>query len=212
MFLKIFDDQETQLELENDSYRSPLPEKLRWRHWAKDEEGITGEELSEFINNDLFPALKGLTSEGNKRAFVVKSVFEDAYNYMKSGQLIRQVINKINEIDFNRSDDRHTFGDIYESLLKELQSAGNAGEFYTPRAVTQFMVDMVNPQLGEMVLDPACGTGGFLSCTIEHLRNQAKNPENWNTLQNSIYGVEKKSLPHLFCTTNMILHGIEIFN
>jgi type I restriction enzyme M protein len=141
---------------------------------------------------------------------VVRSVFQDVYNYMKSGQLLRQVVNKINEINFNRSTDRHTFGDIYEQILKDLQSAGNAGEFYTPRAVTQFIVDMVNPRLGEMILDPACGTGGFLSCAIEHLRNQSRSPKDWESLQNSIYGVEKKALPYLLCTTNMLLHGIEV--
>ncbi len=141
---------------------------------------------------------------------VIRNVFEDAYNYMKSGHLIRQVVNKINEIDFNRSADKHTFGDIYEQILKDLQSAGNAGEFYTPRAVTQFMVDILNPQLGEMILDPACGTGGFLSCAIENLRDQADSPEKWEKLQTSLWGVEKKALPHLLCTTNMLLHGIEV--
>ncbi|HRK98468.1 MAG TPA: class I SAM-dependent DNA methyltransferase [Alphaproteobacteria bacterium] len=211
-FLKILDDQEEQLELTEDNYISPIPENLRWRNWAADAEGITGEELSEFINNKLFPALKELNAEGRNggRALVVRNVFEDAYNYMKSGQLIRQVVNKINEINFNRSADKHTFGDIYEQILKDLQSAGNAGEFYTPRAVTQFMVDMINPQLGEIVIDPACGTGGFLSCAIEHLRHQTNTPEDWKILQQTINGVEKKSLPHLLCTTNMLLHGIEV--
>ncbi|HAT9314942.1 TPA: N-6 DNA methylase [Legionella pneumophila subsp. pneumophila] len=211
-FLKIFDDQEEQLELTEDNYVSPIPEQLRWRNWAQDNEGITGDELSEFINNNLFPALKDLSPEGRQgnRAIVIRDVFSDAYNYMKSGQLIRQVVNKIQEINFNRSDDRHTFGDIYEQILKDLQSAGNAGEFYTPRAVTQFMVDMIAPQLGELVLDPACGTGGFLSCTIESLRKEVNTPEEWQKLQNSILGVEKKALPHLLCTTNMLLHGIEV--
>lgn len=211
-FLKILDDQEEQLELTEDNYKSPIPEHLRWRNWAADAEGITGDELSDFVNNKLFPTLKELSAEGRQggRALVVRNVFEDAYNYMKSGQLIRQVVNKINEIDFNRTADKHTFGDIYEQILKDLQSAGNAGEFYTPRAVTQFMVDMLNPQLGEMVIDPACGTGGFLSCTIEHLRQQTKTPKDWETLQKTINGVEKKALPHLLCTTNMLLHGIEV--
>jgi len=211
-FLKILDDQEEQLELTENNYTSPIPEPLRWRNWAADAEGITGDELSDFVNIKLFPTLKELSAEGKQsgRAVVVRNVFVDAYNYMKSGQLIRQVINKINEIDFNRSADKHTFGDIYEQILKDLQSAGNAGEFYTPRAVTQFMVDMANPQLGEMVLDPACGTGGFLSCTIKHLRQQTKTPKDWEALQKTINGVEKKSLPHLLCTTNMLLHGIEV--
>lgn len=211
-FLKIFDDNEEAIELTEDGYKSPIPEALRWRNWAANAEGITGDELAEFINIKLFPTLKELSAEGKQggRALVVRNVFVDAYNYMKSGQLIRQVVNKINEIDFNRSADKHTFGDIYEQILKDLQSAGNAGEFYTPRAVTQFMVDVLNPQLGEMVIDPACGTGGFLSCTIEHLRQQTKTPKDWETLQKTINGVEKKALPHLLCTTNMLLHGIEV--
>jgi len=212
-FLKIFDDQEQELELLQDNYTSPIPERLRWRNWAADAEGITGDELLDFINNELFKTLKELELNAgtNGRGIVVRSVFEDAYNYMKNGTLIRQVVNKINDIDFNRSDDRHTFGDIYEQILKDLQSAGNAGEFYTPRAVTQFMVDMVNPRLGEKILDPACGTGGFLSCSIEHVRsNDVKTAEDEQLLQKSVFGVEKKALPHLLCTTNMLLHGIEV--
>jgi type I restriction enzyme M protein len=212
-FLKIFDDQEQELELLNDDYRSPIPERLRWRTWAADPEGITGDELLDFINNDLFKTLKDLDLDvgANGRALVVRSAFEDAYNYMKNGTLIRQVVNKIEEIDFNRSADRHQFGDIYEQILKDLQSAGNAGEFYTPRAVTQFMVDMVDPKLGEKVLDPACGTGGFLACTIEHVRSKyVKTAEDEQLLQRSVSGVEKKALPHLLCTTNMLLHGIEV--
>ncbi|WP_029918472.1 type I restriction-modification system subunit M [Pelobacter seleniigenes] len=212
-FLKIFDDQEQELELLSDDYTSPIPEKLRWRNWAADAEGITGDELLDFINNELFKTLKEmeLNAGTNGRGLVVRSVFEDAYNYMKNGTLIRQVVNKINEIDFNRSSDRHTFGDIYEQILKDLQSAGNAGEFYTPRAVTQFMVDMVDPKLGEKLLDPACGTGGFLSCSIEHVRDRyVKTAEDEQLLQKSVFGVEKKALPHLLCTTNMLLHGVEV--
>lgn len=212
-FLKIFDDREEEIELLEDNYKSPLPEDLRWRNWAADIEGMTGDDLNEFINNRLFPTLKtGLAVEGKKgqRALVVRNVFEDAYNYMKSGTLIRQVINKICEIDFNNTEDRHTFGNIYEQLLKDLQSAGNAGEFYTPRAVTQFIVDRVDPKLAESVLDPACGTGGFLACTIEHKRDRyVKAAKHEVKLVQSIHGVEKKSLPHMLCTTNMILHGID---
>ncbi|RNC71838.1 MAG: SAM-dependent DNA methyltransferase [Desulfuromonadales bacterium] len=212
-FLKIFDDQEQELELMQDDYRSPIPERLRWRNWAADSEGITGDELLDFINNDLFKTMKDLALDAgtNGRGIVVRAVFEDAYNYMKNGTLIRQVVNKINDIDFNRSADRHLFGDIYEQILKDLQSAGNAGEYYTPRAVTQFMVDMVDPQLGEKVLDPACGTGGFLTCTIEHIRSKyVKTAEDERRLQEHVFGVEKKPLPHLLCTTNMMLHGIEV--
>ncbi|CAJ3195790.1 type I restriction-modification system subunit M [Burkholderia pseudomallei] len=211
-FLKIFDDQETELELMHDGFRSPLPEQMRWRNWAADPEGITGDELLTFINDDLFPTLKDLDVDlqRNARGFVVREVFGDAYNYMKSGQLLRQVVNRINEVDFNSQSERHQFNDLYEKILKDLQSAGNAGEFYTPRAVTQFMVDQVNPRLGERVLDPACGTGGFLACAIEHLKAQRKHVDDDVVLQNSIRGVEKKQLPHLLCVTNMLLHGIEV--
>jgi len=210
LFLKIFDDQETEIEMMRDDYTSPIPEHLRWRNWAADAEGITGDALLNFVNNQLFAELKDLYTDTNPRAEVVQAVFEDAFNYMKSGQLLRQVINKINEIDFNSQQDRHQFNDLYEKILKDLQSAGNAGEFYTPRAVTQFMVDMVNPQLGEAVLDPACGTGGFLACGLEHLRKQVKTVEDEALLQQAIHGVEKKQMPHLLCVTNMLLHGIEV--
>jgi len=212
MFLKIFDDREQEYEVLEGDYRSPVPEKLRWRNWAADPEGMTGDELLDFVDNDLFRKLKNLSLSPNDspRGFIVREVFSDAYNYMKSGTLMRQVVNRINEIDFNSSDDRHLFGDIYEQILRDLQSAGNAGEYYTPRAVTRFMVDRVDPKLGEKVLDPACGTGGFLTCTIEHVRKKyVKSVEDEQTLQKSILGVEKKPLPHLLCVTNMLLHEIE---
>jgi type I restriction enzyme M protein len=213
-FLKIVDDREDELELTEDDYQSPLPENLRWRNWATDKEGMTGDELLDFVNINLFPTLKGkliIEGENGQRALVIKNVFEDAYNYMKSGTLLRQVINKICEINFNASADRHTFGSIYEQILKDLQSAGNAGEFYTPRAVTAFIVDRIAPTLEETVLDPACGTGGFLTNVIEYKRNHfVKSPADEALLQNTIVGVEKKSLPHMLCTTNMILHGIDV--
>ncbi|BDI08129.1 type I restriction-modification system subunit M [Sphaerotilus microaerophilus] len=217
LFLKIFDDREQEWELLDDGYRSPLPETYRWRNWAADPEGMTGEELMSFVDNELFPALQSLTDPVRGHtptpvAFVIRSVFEDAYNYMKSGQLLRQVLNKIQAaVDFNRAQERHAFGDMYEQLLRDLQNAGNAGEFYTPRPVTEFMVRMVDPQLDEKVMDPACGTGGFLTCTIEHKRGRyVKTPQDEQVLQASLYGVEKKPLPHLLATTNMILHGIEV--
>ncbi|WP_374972759.1 type I restriction-modification system subunit M [Spongiibacter marinus] len=212
LFLKIYDDREQEWELFNDDYRSPIPEELRWRSWAADPEGITGDELKQFIDNQLFPGLQDLSVDRGQNAVVIRSVFEDAYNYMKSGQLLRQVVNKITEgIDFNQSQQRHAFGDMYEQILKDLQSAGNAGEFYTPRAVTEFMVNRVDPKLKEDVLDPACGTGGFLTCAIEHKRKHyVKTPKDEQRLQQSIYGWEKKPLPHLLATTNMILHGIEV--
>jgi type I restriction enzyme M protein len=211
-FLKILDDREEELELVDDDFVSPIPDHLRWHNWAADREGITGDALLDFVNLQLFPKLKGdlpAAGEVGKRAKIVRDVFEDTYNYMKSGTLMRQVINKINEIDFNNSEDRHTFGAIYEQILKDLQSAGNAGEFYTPRAVTKFIIDRLDPTLDEVVFDPACGTGGFLSCTIEHKRKSVRNNEDEALLQKTIRGVEKKALPHMLCITNMILHGID---
>jgi len=212
LFLKILDDREKEYELLRENYTSSITEPLRWRNWAANPEGITGDDLLAFIDGNLFPALKELPVDAgsNGSGFVVKRVFEDSYNYMKNGTLIRQVVNKINEIDFNISKDRHMFGDIYEKILKDLQSAGNAGEYYTPRGVTQFMVDMIAPTLGEVILDPACGTGGFLTASIEALRRQAKTIEDEMLLQRSINGVEKKPMPHLLCVTNMMLHGIDV--
>lgn len=211
-FLKIIDDQDKQLELMQDGYHSPIPAKLRWRNWAADPEGITGEELLTFINTQLFPQLKELSTTGKQadRRRVVRDVFEDAYNYMKSGQLMRQVINKINEVDFNNLAERQHFGDIYEQILTDLQSAGNAGEYYTPRAVTAFMVDRIDPHPGEILLDPACGTGGFLTCAIRHMRDRyVKKVDDEQQMQEALRAVEKKQLPHMLCVTNMLLHGIE---
>lgn len=209
LFLKIFADKEEEYEIIEDGYKSPLGSKYRWQNWAKDDEGLTGDELIDFINNDLFPYLWELENDSDNRALIIKNIFQDTYNYMKSGTLLRQVINKINEIDFNSSEDRHLFNDIYEQLLQSLQSAGNSGEYYTPRAVTQFIVDMINPKIGEKILDPACGTGGFLACSIEHLKKQISTTSDGETLYNNIFGIEKKPLPYQLCTTNMILHGID---
>jgi type I restriction enzyme M protein len=211
-FLKIIDDQDQELELTRDNYRSPIPNKFQWRTWAADPEGITGEELLTFVNDELFPALKNLSASnrpGDRRR-VVRDVFEDAYNYMKSGQLMRQVVNRINEVDFNDLKERQHFGEFYEQLLNDLQSAGNAGEYYTPRAVTAFMADRIDPRPGEILLDPACGTGGFLTCAINHMRKRyVKRPEDEAKMQASLRAVEKKQLPHMLCVTNMLLHGIE---
>jgi type I restriction enzyme M protein len=209
LFLKILDDREIEKETARKRYRSPIPDALRWQSWAANDEGLTGDDLLGFINNTLFPTLKGLPGTDPLSA-VIRSVFEDAYNYMKSGHLLRQVVNKLNDIDFNRSGDRHEIGGIYEQILSDLRGAGNAGEYYTPRAVTQFMVERVDPQLGETVLDPACGTGGFLACTIEHLRAKYKKTDaDEQTIQASIHGIDKKPLPHLLCMTNMVLHEID---
>ena len=209
-FLKILDDQDQQLELMDADYKSPIPKKYQWRTWAADPEGITGEELLRFVNEQLFPALKGLSTAGNDRRRVVRDVFEDAYNYMKSGQLMRQVINKIQQVDFNNLTERQHFGDIYEQVLADLQSAGNAGEYYTPRAVTAFMVDRIDPKPGETILDPACGTGGFLTCSIRHMRDKyVKKVKDEEKMQAGLRACEKKPLPHMLCVTNMLLHGVE---
>lgn len=211
IFLKVLDDNERELELLNKDYVPAVPKEFQWRTWATNEEGLTGASLLEFVNNKLFPSLKDLPlSTTNQRNQIVRGVFEDSHNYMKNGTLLRQVVNKINTIDFNTQSDRHAFNDIYETLLRSLQNAGNAGEYYTPRPVTQFITEMIDPKFGESVLDPACGTGGFLSNAIEHIRKQVKTPEDERVLQDLIRGVEKKQLPHLLCTTNMILHGIEV--
>jgi len=213
IFLKIFDDSEKQQALLNPKYKSVIPPHLQWRNWAENDEGITGDELVNFVNNKLFKELKELpvTEGSDPRNQIVREIFTDSYNYMKSGTLIRQVINKFDEIDFNKMSDRHLMNDVYEQILKDLQSAGNAGEFYTPRAVTQFIVEMVDPKLGEKILDPACGTGGFLISALEYIRNNdVKIAQDEEVLKNSLNGIEKKPLPHLLCTTNMILHGIEV--
>jgi len=213
LFLKIFDDKESEYELLDSSYKSPLPEKLRWRNWAKEDTGITGDDLVDFINDELFPDIKNLSWQkgDDPRGFIVREIFQDSYSYMKSGTLMRQVINVIdNEIDFKKSEDTHLFNDIYEKILKDLQSAGNAGEYYTPRAVTKFVVEMINPKLGDKILDPACGTGGFLIDALEHIReNEVTTPEEEKILQDSIHGIEKKPLPHMLVMTNLILHGID---
>lgn len=214
LFLKIFDEKEQEWMITNSNYKSPIRKDLRWASWAADEEGMTGDELLDFVNNNLFPALKNLSIRNNKDvARMVRDVFEDSYNYMKSGTLLRQVINKINTgIKLTSKTDRHAFNDIYEQILRDLQSAGNAGEFYTPRPVTQFVVEMVAPKLGETVLDPACGTAGYLTNVVDYIttHQKVKTLEERAQLQNNIRGVEKKPLPHMLATTNMILHGIEV--
>lgn len=214
IFLKILDDKDQELELINENFKSPVPEKFQWRNWAADDEGMTGDALRDFIDKDLFPALKNLdVSSGNKRALIVREIFEGTNNYMKNGTIIRQVLNELNQIDFNNSEDRHIFGDIYETILRDLQSAGNYGEFYTPRAITEFMTEIVNPRLSERVLDPACGTGGFLTSAIEIIRNKdIKGVEDLKTLEEMIHGIEFKPLPFMLCVTNLILHDIEVPN
>ena len=214
LFLKILDASDRELELLKDDFVSVVPEPLRWATWAADKEGMTGDALQKFIDQDLFPTLRNLDlSTGNQRARIVREIFEGTNNYMKNGTIIRQVLNSLNEIDFENSEDRHLFGDIYETILQELQSAGAYGEFYTPRALTEFMTEMVNPQLGEKVLDPACGTGGFLTCAINHLRSQGIDQvKDLETLEQTIKGMEFKPLPFMLAVTNLFLHEIEVPN
>ncbi len=217
LFYKIFSDKDKQLEVMDDNYISPIPAELHWDAWAGNDEGITGDELQEFVDRKLFQMLRNLqvtTSDDvrNKRALLLREVFEGNNNYMKSGTNIRKVLNKLNEIDFNIAKDKHAFGELYETILKELQSAGKSGEYYTPRAITQFITELIDPQLGEKILDPACGTGGYLTAAIEHLKEQANSVEAWQSIAKNIIGWEYKPLPYLLATTNLILHDIEVPN
>lgn len=217
LFLKIFSDKDKELEVLNDEYVSPIPAELHWEAWAGDDEGMTGDELQVFVDQKLFPTLRnlkvGMSDDlANKRALIVREVFEGNNNYMKSGINIRKVLNKLNEIDFNIAKDRHAFGELYETILKELQSAGKSGEFYSPRAITHFITEMINPQLGEKMLDPANGTGGFVTAVIEHLKKQANNIDELKSIEQNVAGWEYKPLPYLLATTNLILHDIEVPN
>ncbi|MEP6645797.1 MAG: class I SAM-dependent DNA methyltransferase [Saprospiraceae bacterium] len=209
LFLKIFDDKDKELELMDDSYKSPIPKKFRWRNWAADDEGMTGDAMLNFVDQDLFPTLRNLSAR-DPRAYMVREVFEGNNNYMKSGINIRKVLNRLNAIDFNKASERHLFGELYETILQELQNAGDYGEFYTPRAITNFIVSIIDPKLGEKILDPACGTGGFLTCAIEHLKKQTKNVTQRKTIQENIHGWEWKPLPYVLATTNLILHDVEL--
>lgn len=214
-FLKIYDAKEEEWEFHDDDYESIIPERLRWHTWAhdnKDGKALTGPELLDFVNNDLFKTLQGLKlGDGAPlRHVIVKAAFTDANNYMKDGVLLRQVVNAVDEaVDFTEYKERHAFGEIYETILKDLQSAGNAGEFYTPRAVTDFMAEALAPKLGETVADFACGTGGFLTSALKLLDSQVETPSDRETYSKSVYGIEKKQLPYLLCVTNMLLHDID---
>lgn len=219
LFLKVYDAKEEDWEFDDEKYESIIPENLRWRNWAHTEnqnDGLTGDQLLNFVNNELFPTLRKLeiTPDTPIRQSIVRTTFEDANNYMKDGVLMRQIINIIDELDFGSYEETHAFGEIYETILKELQSAGSAGEFYTPRAVTEFMAKMIKPQIGETMADFACGTGGFLSSWIKELEaiKDAKGSisnEDSEKLYNSIYAIEKKQFPYMLCVTNMLLHGID---
>jgi len=212
LFLKLYDAKEEEWEIEEDNYKSIIPEEYRWRNWAidnKDGKAMTGDALSTFVIN-LFNTLKDLpiTEDTDVRGRIVKEIFEDLNNYMKDGVLIRQVVNVLNEIDLTDFQTRHAFNEIYETILKDLQSAGKSGEFYTPRAITEFVVQMVNPKVGQSVADFACGTGGFLVSALNHMKKDITDTKQNEVLGKSFYGVEKKPLPYLLCTTNMLLHDI----
>jgi len=217
LFFKIFSDKDKELEIMDDNYVSPIPTELHWDEWAGNDEGITGDELQDFVDNKLFKQLKDIQLVPSedikyKRALIIREVFEGNNNYMKSGTNIRKVLNKLNEIDFNTTKDKHAFGELYETILKELQSAGKSGEFYTPRAITEFITEMINPQLDEKILDPACGTGGYLTAAIEHLKKQVNSVEERQSIAKNIIGWEYKPLPYLLATTNLILHDMEVPN
>ena len=215
LFLKIYDIKEEDWALNEDDYQSIIPEECRWRNWAVDDKSgsaMTGDTLLNFVNNTLFPTLKSLkvTPETPIKKSIVKTTFEDANNYMKDGVLLRQVINVIDELNLSDYEESHAFGEIYESILRELQSAGSAGEFYTPRAVTDFMAKMIEPKIGEKMADFACGTGGFITSWLKELAPQIQTTADQAEFDNSIYGIEKKQFPYMLCITNMLLHGLDV--
>ena len=215
LFLKVYDAKEQDWEIDEDNYVSIIPDNCRWCNWAVDDRSgsaMTGDTLLNFVNNTLFPALKGLnvTPETPIKKSIVRTTFEDANNYMKDGVLLRQVINVIDELDLGDYEESHAFGEIYESILKELQSAGSAGEFYTPRAVTDFMAQMIDPQVGEHMADFACGTGGFITSWLKQLEKKVRTTDDQAAYGNSIYGIEKKQFPYMLCITNMLLHGLDV--
>ena len=215
LFLKVYDAKEQDWEFDDDDYTSIIPDDCHWCNWAMDDRSgsaMTGDTLLNFVNNTLFPTLKGLevTPETPIKKSIVKTTFEDANNYMKDGVLLRQVINIIDELDLSDTEESHAFGEIYESILRELQSAGSSGEFYTPRAVTDFMAKMIQPKIGEKMADFACGTGGFITSWLKALFPQIKNTEDQEAYATSIYGIEKKQFPYMLCITNMLLHDLDL--
>ena len=223
LFLKVYDAKEEDWEFSEDNYQSIIPEPCRWRNWAVDDrsgKALTGDRLLNFVNNVLFPVLKGKGAGDIKgivvdkdtpvKKAIVRTTFEDANQYMKDGVLLRQVINVIDDLDLGDYEESHAFGEIYESILRELQSAGSAGEFYTPRAVTDFMAKMIRPKIGERCADFACGTGGFLTSWLKELEAEVKDTADREKFNTSIYGIEKKQFPYMLCVTNMLLHDINM--
>ena len=213
LFLKVYDLKEDFWEINEDNFESAIPEKCRWRNWVTCEstkDQMTGEELVDFVDNTLFPTLKKLTitADSSQRSILVRDMMAESYNYMKNGVCIRNAVNLLDKIKFNEAEEQHSFNMIYETLLRGLQSAGRSGEFYTPRALTQLITEKVDPQLGKVTADFACGTGGFLIDAIEHLRKQDDSATAAEIIEKTVFGVEKKQLPYMLCTTNMLLHNI----
>lgn len=215
LFLKVYDAKEQDWEWDDEDYVSIIPDECRWANWAADDKSgtaMTGDRLLNFVNNTLFPTLKNLPVDAStpiKKA-IVQTTFADANNYMKDGVLLRQVVNVIDELQLDDYEESHAFGEIYESILKELQSAGSAGEFYTPRAVTEFMAKMIDPQIGECMADFACGTGGFITSWLTELKKKVETTEDEAAYASSIYGIEKKQFPYMLCITNMLLHDLDV--
>ncbi len=215
LFLKVYDAKEQDWEFDDEDYTSIIPEECRWANWAHDDRSgtaMTGERLLDFVNNTLFPTLKKLPVDAStpiKKA-IVQTTFADANQYMKDGVLLRQIVNVIDELDLSDYAESNAFGEIYESILKELQSAGSAGEFYTPRAVTEFMAQHIKPKIGETMADFACGTGGFLTSWLAELQKQIKSTADAEKYGRSIYGIEKKQFPYMLCITNLLLHGLDV--
>ena len=215
LFLKVYDSKERDWEFDDENYSSIIPEECRWRNWAADDRSgraMTGDRLLDFVDNTLFPSLKGLevSRETPVGKAIVQTTFADANNYMKDGVLLRQVVNVIDELDLSDTEESHAFGEIYESILRELQSAGSSGEFYTPRAVTDFMAKMIRPRIGEKMADFACGTGGFITSWLKELEGQVKSVSDRAEYAPSIYGIEKKQFPYMLCITNMLLHDLDV--
>jgi type I restriction enzyme M protein len=213
LFLKVYDAKEAEWEFVQSNYQSIIPDDFRWRNWAHHEKGsasLTGEGLLDFVNNKLFPSLKNLeiTSSTSRVQEIVRQTFEDSNNYMKDGVQLRLVIDIIDEINFDDYEEKHAFGEIYETMLKDLQAAGNYGEYYTPRAVTDFIAEIMEPKLGQSIADFACGTGGFLTSTLKILDTQVKSAADKKNYDNAISGVDKMQLPYMLCVTNMLLHDI----
>ena len=215
LFLKVYDTKEQDWEFEDENYQSIIPQECRWQNWAHDDKSgtaLTGDRLLNFVNNTLFPTLKNLPVDASTpiQKAIVQTTFADANQYMKDGVQLRQVLNVIDGLELDDYEESHALGEIYETILKELQSAGSAGEFYTPRAVTDFMAQVIAPQVGETMADFACGTGGFLVSWLKELKKQVHTTEDEEAYSNSILGIEKKQFPYMLCVTNLLLHGLDV--